>query len=176
LKRRLFAMFAVLAAAVAPGVAEEAPRRAPEFVVRLANGQQVLLSQFRGKVVALEFLHTTCVHCQNCSVLMNKLYREYGAKGFQPLGVAFNDFAPMLVSDYVKQLGLTFPVGAGNRDEVLSFLQHPIMQLLRVPQLVLIDREGMIRAQMEGEEDEAHFRAQIESLLKASPSPRKGAK
>jgi hypothetical protein len=97
---------------------------------------------------------------------MEKLYQQYGPKGFQPLAVAFNDFATMLVPDYVKQLGLSFPVGVSGRDEALSFLQHPATKLFRVPQLVFIDRKGIIRAQHEGEDEEAHLRAQIESLLK----------
>jgi peroxiredoxin len=162
-----------MAALVLPGVAAVVPRPAPEFVIRMVNGQQVLLSQFRGKVVALEFLHTTCPHCQACSGVMEKMYKEFGGKGFQPLGVAFNDFAHMLVPDYVSQLSLTFPVGTGGRDEVLTFLQQPVMERFYVPQLVFLDRKGVIRAQYPGgdkffENEEVNMRAQIESLLKES--------
>jgi hypothetical protein len=131
----------------------------------------MLLSQHRGKVVALEFLLTTCPHCQTCSSLMNKLYQEYGARGFQPLGVAFNPMAGMLVPDYVKSLGLTFPVGWSERDPVQNYLQHPAMERMMVPQLVFIDRKGMIRAQFSGDseffkDEEKNMRAQIEALLK----------
>jgi peroxiredoxin len=173
LKRSFFAAMAGLAALVLPGLAAVVPRPAPEFPIRLANGQQVLLSQFRGKVVALEFLHTTCPHCQTCSAIMQKMYKELGAKGFQPLGVAFNDFANALLPDYVSQLGLTFPVGSGGREEVLSFLQQSVAERFYVPQLVFIDRKGVIRAQYPGgdkffENEEPNMRAQIESLLKES--------
>jgi thiol-disulfide isomerase/thioredoxin len=173
---RLFFVAAALAVLVLPGAAAEAPRQAPELVIHLANGQQLLLSQFRGKVVALELAHTTCVHCQKTSVLMEKLYREYGPKGFQPLTVAFNDYALMLVPDYVRELRLSFPVGATSRDAALTFLRFPLTKPFQVPQLVFIDRKGVIRAQNEGEEDEARLRAQIESLLGTPAAPRRGGK
>jgi len=84
----------------------------------------------------------------------------------------------------VRQLGLTFPVGVGGRDEVLSYLQHPLVKPLYVPQMVIVDRKGMIRAQHGGEDDflanlEPNLRAVIEVLLKepaagqaARPRPR----
>jgi peroxiredoxin len=166
---------------VAPLVAAEIPRPAPEFVIRLVNGQQLLLSQYRGKVVALEFLYTTCPHCQDCSAVLNRLFKEYQPRGLQVLGVAFNDMATLLVPDYISQLQLSFPVGVGLRDESLSFLQHPPMEILYVPQLVFIDRKGVIRAQYRGRDDffqneETNMRAQIESLLKEPPARPKASK
>jgi len=154
----------------------EVPRPAPEFAVKLANGQQLLLSQYRGKVVALEFLLTTCPACQEASRVLNQMYKQYGPRGFQPIGVAFNDMAMMLVPDYIKNLGLTFPVGVGTRESVLDFLQHsPIMRML-VPQLVFVDRRGVIRAQYSADDPffqdkEKNMRAQIEALL-AEPAGR----
>jgi peroxiredoxin len=171
-----------LALLVASLNAAEIPRPAPELVVRQVNGQQLLLSQYRGKVVALEFLYTTCPHCQNCSAVLNRMFKEYQPRGFQVLGVAFNDMATLLVPDYISQLQLTFPVGVGLRDEAVGFLQHPPMELLYVPQLVFIDRKGIVRAQYRGTDDffknneEANMRAQIEALLKEPASGPKAAK
>ena len=129
LNRREFLLsLGVGAAAVA--YAAEAPRPAPELAVRMVNGQQLLLSQFKGKVIAVEFLMTTCPHCQNASALLEKFYKEFGPKGFQPVGVAFNDMAALLVPDYVKQLGLTFPVGVAPREEVIARLPSQLAAAL----------------------------------------------
>src|SRR5208283_3827467 len=81
--------------------AADIPRKAPELAVQLTGGGQILLSQFRGKVVMIDFVHTTCPHCQNASTIVERLYKEYGPRGFQPLGVAFNDNAALLVPDFV---------------------------------------------------------------------------
>jgi hypothetical protein len=40
-------------------MAAEVPRKAPELEISLVNGKHLLLSQFRGKVVALAFISTT---------------------------------------------------------------------------------------------------------------------
>ncbi len=161
--------------------AGEIPRKAPELAVQLVTGEQVLLSQFRGKVVMIDFVHTTCPHCQNASTIVERLYKEYGPRGFQPLGVAFNDNASVLVPDFVKMLGLSYPVGVATRDTVLEYLQHSYAEPLYVPQMVFVDRAGTIRAQHGGLNDEflrgdleKHLRDQIEPLLKEpAPSQRK---
>lgn len=148
------------------------PRKAPELAVFLPGGRQLLLSSYRGKVVAVEFLLTTCPHCQRASSIMNKLYQELGPKGFQPLGYAVNDPDLSLVPHYSQRLALQFPVGAGPREQVLGFMQVPPAQpRMLMPMIAFIDKQGAIRAQYAGnepffnEQEEQNMRKQIESLL-----------
>lgn len=168
---RLIAVGVGLGLALGPLVAAEIPRKAPELAVQLPAGGQVLLSKYRGKVVLLEFLHTTCPHCQHDSAIVQQLYKEYGPRGFQPIGIAFNDGALALVPDFVSQLGLTYPVGVAPRDTVLAYLQFSYVEPLYVPQMVFVDRKGIIRAQHGGMDDflkdvEPNLRTLLESLLK----------
>jgi cytochrome oxidase Cu insertion factor (SCO1/SenC/PrrC family) len=150
------------------------PRKAPEFTVIEASGKQTLLSSLRGKVVALAFVFTTCPHCQaECGVL-TKLQGELGAKGFQPLAVAFNDNAGMLVNQFVQDFHVGFPVGSASRETVMSYLQLSDVYRWVVPQMVIIDRQGNIVSQSaptgsEELQDEASLRKRITDLL----SPRK---
>lgn len=182
MRRRLSLLLSGLGLIWSPAMGADVPRRSPEFAFQLPNGKQVLLSQFRGKVVALEFLLTTCPHCQTCSKLLDQMYKEYGPRGFQPLAVAFNEMAMMLVPDYIKDLQLNFPVGVGTRESVLEYLQHPAIMRMLVPQLVFIDRKGVIRAQYSGDDpffqkEQENMRAQIEALLKepgAAPASKRG--
>jgi peroxiredoxin len=170
-------MLALIPAVAAPPVGHPAP----ELAATMVDGRTLLLSQFRGKVVAVEFLHTTCPHCQHASALLERMYKEYGPRGFQPIGVAFNDMASMLVKDYIQQLGLTFPVGVATRDQVLAYLQIPVMERFFVPQMMFVDRKGVIRAYYPGGDkffepanEEANMRAQIETLLKEPAATSKG--
>jgi len=148
------------------------PRKAPEFTIKMPNNAApILLSQYRGKVVALEFLFTTCPHCQHAAQLTSRLQTEYGPKGFQALGVAFNDMSHMLVSDFVRDYKVNYPVGYTTREAVHAFLQHDPTIALHVPSLVFIDRKGMIRHQSLPQNDtttstEAFMRETIEKLLK----------
>jgi peroxiredoxin len=170
--------FAAAALAAITLSAADIPRTAPEFQIRMTNGKDLLLSSFKGKVVVLEFLLTTCPHCQKASQTMDRLHRELGAQGMQPLGVAINDMANIMVDDYVKQFNLGYPVGFSPREPVLNFLQHPVMLSLMMPQIVIIDRQGVVRYQYAGdnpffENEEKNLREILLPLLKPAAAPAK---
>ncbi|HBY64316.1 MAG TPA: hypothetical protein DEH78_31215 [Solibacterales bacterium] len=163
-----------------PAAGATLPRPVPPMSIPLINGQTVQLADLKGRVVAVEFLLTTCPACQRCSATLNRVYKDLGPKGFDVIGVATNPMAHMLASDYVKKLGLTFPVGYNeNQDQIKEFLQHPLIQIMKVPQLIFIDKQGQIRAQYSGIDEffmneEANMRALVEKLL-AEPGPKPAA-
>jgi peroxiredoxin len=152
-------------------VAQTVPRPAPELVINFPGGKQTLLSSYKGKVVLCEILFTTCPHCQHESQLVSKLHQEYGTRGFQPLGLAINPMAGMLVGDFIRDYHVSFPVGFSERDPALAFLGIDPYVRWAVPQVVIIDKKGVIRAQTpplsdEKFQDENWLRQQIEPLLK----------
>jgi peroxiredoxin len=158
-----------LAATVLRGA--DIPRKAMPLAVRKPDGGVIDLAHYKGKVVAIEFLLTTCPHCQRSSQTIEKIYKELGPKGFQPIGIATNDMAHMLIPEFVKKFGLSFPVGYSAREVAIEFLQHPMMLTMYMPQLVLIDRNGMIRFQHGGsdtkffENEENNLRSEVTKLL-----------
>ncbi len=174
-------LLAFLHASLLP--AATVPRQSPEFGFEVPGGKQVLLSQYKGKVVMLGFYLTTCPHCKDTVKVIEKLYREYGSRGFQPLGVCINDMAKMLTPDFIREQGATFPIGYGPRDSAYGYLQHPTMLQLYMPTVVMIDRTGKITAQYMGgdlifgrdlAERERNFRKIIEDMLKpAGAAPKK---
>lgn len=172
--RKQFLLTAPFAATMVRGA--DATREAPELILSDASGEQIRLSLLRGRVVALEFMLTTCPHCQNTAKLMSRLQKEYGSKGFQAISLPFNDDAPIAVPGYVATHQVTHPVAAIQRDRVYEFAQLSPMMRHSVPIMVFIDRHGRIRAQYEGDaaffqNEEANFRAKILDLLR-EPSPR----
>jgi peroxiredoxin len=152
----------------------EAPkplRHSPEFQLNFVGGEQKLLSSYRGKVVMLEFIFTTCQHCQHASEVFSKLHTEFGSRGFQPLAVAWNDMANMLVPDFIKTFKVNYPVAFASREAVLDYLGLSATVRTVVPQIVWIDRKGMIRSQTSAEaqaEDkmrmEPYWREMVEAL------------
>lgn len=179
--------FSMFNGALLPGAT--IPRPSPEYGFEVPGGKQVLLSQHKGKVVMLGFYLTTCPHCKDTVKIIEKLYKEYGSQGFQPLGVCINDMAKMLTSDFIKEQGATFPIGYGPRDSAYGYLQHPTMLQLYMPTIVMVDRKGQITAQYMGgdlifgkdlAERERNFRKVIEEALKkpgasAAPAAKKPA-
>jgi thiol-disulfide isomerase/thioredoxin len=124
------------------------PRPAPEFTIVDASGKQTLLSSYKGKVVMLMFVSTECPHCQRLVQVVSKLNNEFGPRGFQPVAVAFNpDVNPPMVSAFIKQFGVNFPVGFSAVNPVLSYLGFSVMERYVYPEVVMIDRKMTIRAQ-----------------------------
>jgi thiol-disulfide isomerase/thioredoxin len=174
--------FAWLGLFVIGAQAATIPRPAPEFVINSPAGQ-VLLSQFRGNVVLLAFIHTTCPHCQQSVGFMSTLQKEYGPRGFQPLASAFNDGAPQLLPEFLARFRPTFPVGYAGRDAVNEYLHIQSNTPYRIPIYVFIDRKGIIREEHLGEEaffanEVNNTRALLETLLKepAQATTKKGGK
>ncbi|MFN7919162.1 MAG: TlpA disulfide reductase family protein [Bryobacteraceae bacterium] len=162
----------MLGGAAAAQAALTLPKPSPSLVFRTTTGQ-IDIASYKGKVLGIEFLLTTCPHCQNCSRVLQKMQTEFGSRGFQALGIAVNDMSNMLVDDYVKNLGLSFPVGFAPKELPHQYLEHPIAMIMYYPQLVFIDRAGVIRAHYPGgdkfyQEEEKNMRAQIETLLGAA--------
>ncbi len=151
----------------------ETVRKAPELAFTLPGPEQKQLSQYRGKVVAVEFIFTTCPHCQAASKLMTKLQQEYGARGLQVIDIAINPNADLLVENFVKDYQVGFPVGWTTPDEMQRFMGFSIMDRYVVPQLALVDRKGYIHYQTPATENEnwekmmneGAIRQHIEELL-----------
>jgi peroxiredoxin len=151
---------------------------APELVISLNSGEQVLLSKFKGKVVVLEVLLTTCPHCQKCSATMQKLYAEMGG-AFQPLGSAINPNnmgeARMMIPQYISSLGLKFPVGWTPREMAYNWLDaDPNKSQIYFPQVAIIDKKGLFHSYHPAT-DEAFFKDEEANLRKTITALLKGA-
>jgi thiol-disulfide isomerase/thioredoxin len=143
----------------------ELPRPAPKLVYNIPGKPPQDLSQYLGKVVALEFIFTTCPHCQAASHVMSKLQTEYGPKGLQVIDVAVNANADLGVEDFAKEQQTTFPVGWTVQNAMLEFMGFGSSRYV-VPQLVLIDRKGMIHYQTPALEDEKWDKLMNEEALR----------
>jgi thiol-disulfide isomerase/thioredoxin len=173
---RFLSLIGILSTALSFGA--DLPKPSPEFVINYPGGEKQLLSKFRGKVVLVEFLYTTCSHCQHTAGVVSAWQNDYGSRGFQALGIGFNEMAGMLVPDFIKDFKPTFPVGFADRDKVLNYLGIPVTERFSVPQIVLIDRKGMIRVMSpplgDGSlQDDKVMRPKIEELLSNGTSAAK---
>jgi thiol-disulfide isomerase/thioredoxin len=161
----------VVSALLLPGLAlsqSNLPKKSPEIAFTIPNQGAKLLSQYRGKVVALEFILTTCPHCQAASKVMTGFQQRFGSRGFQALDVAIDPNADLLVENFAKEHQVGFPVGWSSLDQMMAYMgftERPV-----VPQLTLIDRSGQIRYQTPREGDAESMKPEviserIESLL-----------
>ena len=123
------------------------PRKAPEITIVESSGNKIPLSSYKGKVVVLALISTICPHCQKECEMLTQLYAEMKPKGVQMAAIAFNDNAATLVPNFIRDHGVMFPVGSAKPETVLDFLGFSVMDRYNVPQIAVIDKKGMIRAQ-----------------------------
>lgn len=151
-------------------------RKSPEFAITDYSGKSTQLSSFKGKVVVMEFLFVKSQHCMRVAMTLNKLNHELGASGFQAVGVVFDppnttESGEMFLPAVVASLKLTYPLGYASKNDVDSYLGRNGNEILNIPQVVVIDKAGMIRAASGGRggdptlEDESSLRVLINSLL-----------
>jgi peroxiredoxin len=158
----------------APIYAPNTPRKSPEFTITDPAGKQILISTFRGKVLVLPFMFTTCPHCQHFAQdVLTPLAKEFGPRGLVIQGTVFNDANGPMATQFVKEFNVGFPVGYASRDSVISYLSIPVMDRWVVPQVAVIDRKGNIVAQSLSTgtpelQDPTYLRNLVDKLLKES--------
>lgn len=175
------AVLMVVTAAVLVATAP-VPRPSLEFAIVEPSGKETSLSSFQGKVIVVEFLLTNCPHCMRVAQMISKLHKELGPGGFQPIGIAFdNDLSAKQVTAFEQRFGINFPIGCSSSHAVDNYLGRASTERLMVPQIVVIDRKGIIRAQSRpvrelNLEDESYLRNLIDTLLKESAPPKAKSK
>jgi peroxiredoxin len=169
---RSIAGLAILLALGFPAVAAApVPRESPEITIVDQSGATMTLSSFKGQVVVIEFLLIRCAGCLRVAQTINKLHGEMAGRGFRPIGIVFDDGASEpVVRDLVQLLKLNYSVGYTTSDKVDRYLGRAITERFQVPQVVVIDRAGVIRAQSRpsGEAnltDESYLRNLVGELL-----------
>lgn len=177
------ALMAGVAAALTPRMlkAAKVPRPALDLVVSRTGGEQIRLSQYRGKILIFELLLTTCQHCERCASTVQKVLPDYRLRGVEALGAAINDEARFDLLRFEMATGAKFPMGIADRNKAYEFLQADLNAgPVYFPQLILIDRKGMIRGQYAGvdrffEREEENLRRMLDTLL-AEPASAQGTK
>ncbi len=162
-----------LFALILPAQPLAAPRKAPDLAIQVGEDKFTWLSEYSGKTRVVAVFMTTCPHCQFTTGILNKLQKEYAARGVQVLATAIEAMSSLHVADFKKQFQTQFPVGYNDQKYVAKFLGLPENDPMFVPQLVFVDKNGMIRAQftgdssaMEKEVQEKSLRETLEKILK----------
>lgn len=180
LKRTWSALILAFSLAAIPLLeAATLPRKAPEFAVTLPDGKQVLLSSLKGKGVALAFILTTCSHCQAYTRLLSKVQTDFGSKGLQVIECALDDNAKALVPGFIRAYQPPFPVGYCGNTPARDFLEKPTADILHMPAVAFIDKDGLIVAQFEAGgpfiemTPEENLRKGVEALLSGAATAKK---
>lgn len=111
---------------------------APDFTLEDLQGNRVSLSDFKGKVVVLDFWATWCKPCVMEMPMLDKFYTEYKNQGLEVIGVTL-DRNPEVVSRFVEKLGVNYLILMG--DPAIA----RIYKAQAIPTTYLLDRSHLIR-------------------------------
>jgi thiol-disulfide isomerase/thioredoxin len=126
------------------------------------DGKLQPLSQWRGKVVLVNFWATWCAPCREEIPLLIDLQKKYEARGLQLVGIAVDQ--PEKVRPYAAEMGMNFPVLMGGIDAMdLSRTLGNRAGVL--PFTIVLNREGHIALRHVGVVKEAAMESLLSSLL-----------
>ncbi len=150
----------VNAAAVKP---DKDRKLAPDFTLRDSNGALVKLSEYKGKVVLLDFWATWCGPCKVEIPWFMEFEKNYKDKGFAVLGVSMDEDGWNAVKPYIQDRQVNYRVLLG--DDATGQLYGGLDSL---PTTFLIDRSGRIAKVHIGlETGKDGFQDEINNLLNA---------
>jgi peroxiredoxin len=145
-------------------------KAAPDFKLKDSSGATVQLSDYRGKVVLLNFWATWCGPCKMEIPWFVQFEQQYKNKGFAVVGVSMDDDGWNAVKPYIAEKKVNYRVVLGT-DSVASLYGG----IDALPTTFVIDREGRIQATHVGLINRDEYQKEIEGLLGSSETKSAGA-
>ena len=121
---------------------------APDFTLSDVHGKKVSLSEFRGKVVILNFWATWCGPCVAEMPSLNNLYQEFKSRGLVVIAISVDPTEKSVLS-FIAEKKPAFPVLMDKNKEVY-FDSYAVMGL---PATFIIDRRGVLVEKIMGEQE-----------------------
>ena len=131
------------------------------FTLKDANDRDVALSQYKGKVIVIDFWATWCGPCKVEIPHFVEFQEKYGKAGLQIVGISVDDTADKL-APYIRDMKMNYPVLQGLDHDDLQEAYGPIVG---IPVSVLISRDGKVCATHTGLTGKDVFEREIKALL-----------
>lgn len=131
-----------------------------DFTLKDIQGKPFALSDYKGKVVVLDFWATWCPPCRKEIPRFIELYNRYRSRGLAVIGVSMDE-STADIKRFAKKFKMNYPIllGAGRDDLEGAFGSHPL------PAAFVIGRDGRICAMHDGLTPIEQFEREIGSLF-----------
>ena len=160
MKKKIFlkALTIVLMAFIL-GACARTPATAADLNLKNLDGNIVNLSEFKGKVIILNFFATWCPPCKEEVPGFIELQKEYGDKGFTMIGISLSRMSDM--RSFAQNFGINYPVLID--DGYAAAVYGPIRS---IPTTFIIDQNFKVVKKYIGYKPKEVFEADIRALLK----------
>jgi peroxiredoxin len=152
----------ILAMALLFGCTEKSAQSdvvAVDFTLQDMSGKNVKLSDYRGKVVLLEFWATWCPPCRASIPGIEKIHQSYKDKGLVVLAVSMDEGEWSSVQSFMKDYGITYTVLKGTDAVAVQY------RVRAIPLLFILDKEGKIAKRYPGFGTEEDLENDIKAIL-----------
>jgi cytochrome c biogenesis protein CcmG/thiol:disulfide interchange protein DsbE len=143
----------------APGSRKEAPA----FSLQNSKGELINLSDYKGKVVLLNFWATWCHGCKEEIPWYMEFATKYGQRGFAVIGISMDEDGWKSVKPYIEEKKLNYTIVIGS-----EALANQYGGVDSMPVSILIDRHGKIADSHSGVVDKSSWEEEIRKLLDES--------
>ena len=134
---------------------------APDFALEDLNGRVHHLTDFKGRVVLLNFFATWCGACRQEIPHLLEIRRKFGDQGVEIIGVSLDHQVNQALRPFVQHYGITYPVLLATRKVVLDY-----GGIQGIPTTFVIDQNGMISDYFAGMPPSYLMEESVTKLLK----------
>ena len=155
------AITATLLVALSSLVLGQGEKPAPKLELNDVEGRALRLSDYKGKVVLLNFWATWCAPCRAEMPDLVKWQREYKSQGLQVIGVTYPPEELAEVREFIRSIEVNYPVALGEERTKALFDKGETL-----PVTVVIDKKGMVREVIQGIIFPEEFEQKVKPLLR----------
>ncbi|MGH9661585.1 MAG: TlpA disulfide reductase family protein [Bryobacteraceae bacterium] len=139
---------------------EKERKPAPEFALKDADGRTVRLSEYKGKIVLLNFWATWCGPCKFEMPWFIEFERTYKDRGFAVVGISMDEEGWPAIKPFVADMGVNYRILLGGDDTAALY-----GGVEALPTTFVIDRQGRVAATHVGLAGKDDFENDIKQLL-----------
>jgi thiol-disulfide isomerase/thioredoxin len=133
---------------------------APALKLKNIQGRTLRLTDYKGKVVLINFWATWCPPCRTEIPELVKWQREYRHRGLQIIGVTYPPETLSEVRRFTRKTKVNYTIALGTKATKLLFTESETL-----PMTVVVDRAGNVRGIIEGVIFPEEFDEKITPLL-----------
>jgi cytochrome c biogenesis protein CcmG, thiol:disulfide interchange protein DsbE len=133
----------------------------------VADGKRSLFSEYKGKVLILDYYATWCNPCRKSVPHLIELQKKHGDEGLQVIGLNVGGPQDLeKVPAFAREMGIQYPLAVPD-DELVEFM---LSDESAIPQTFVFDRDGMLVERVIGFSPAMGARIDfaVENALKAS--------
>jgi cytochrome c biogenesis protein CcmG/thiol:disulfide interchange protein DsbE len=133
---------------------------APDFTLPAVDGSMVSMSDYKGKVVLVDFWATWCPPCQEMIPILSKLHKRYSKEGLVILGVSLDRDGLGELGTFVHENMIQYKVVMGD-----NRISNAFGGVSSIPTLYIVDREGRLVRKLTGYHTYGQLEEQVKKYL-----------